>query len=127
MSRCFLALRIADQEKILWKLGVIRWLRFGNEGHVSLGAEYIAEACWPTELHLIDYETPVDVVRPGFFFRDRGRPEVGVLVFPPHTFPLGARIAFDLFGKEYIVTLKATRPISHALSWGEFPNPLRSR
>lgn len=121
------ALRIADQEKILWKLGVIRWLRFGSDGHVSLGAEYLAEACWPTQLHLIDYETPVDVVRPGFFFRDRGRPEVGVLLFPPHAFPLGARVAFDLFGKEYIVTLKATRPVSHALSWGEFPNPLRSR
>jgi hypothetical protein len=126
-SGSLLALRIADQEKILWKLGVIRWLRFGSDGHVSLGAEYLAEACWPTQLHLIDYETPVDVVRPGFFFRDRGRPEVGVLLFAPHAFPPGARVAFDLFGKEYIVTLKATRPVSHALSWGEFPNPLRSR
>jgi hypothetical protein len=76
-------------------------------------------------LHLIDHETPVDVVRPGFFFRDRGRPEVGVLLFAPHTFDLGARVAFDLFGKEYIVTLKAIRRVSHALSWGEFPNPLR--
>ena len=125
-SGSLLALRFTDQEKILWKLGVIRWLRFGNEGHVSLGAKYIAEACWPTQLHLMDYGTPVDVVRPGFFFRDRGRPEVGVLLFPPHAFPLHARIAFDLFGKEHIVTLKAIRPISHALSWGEFPNPLRS-
>jgi len=126
-SGSLLALRIADQEKILWKLGVIRWLRFGSDGHVSLGSEYLAEACWPTQLHLIDYETPVDVVRPGFFFRDRGRPEVGVLLFAPHTFYLGSRIAFDLFGKEYIVTLKAIHRISHALSWGEFPNPLRVR
>jgi hypothetical protein len=126
-SGSLLALRIADQEKILWKLGEVRWLRFGSDGHVSLGAEYLAEACWPTQLHLIDHETPVDVVRPGFFFRDRGRPEVGVLLFAPHTFDLGARVAFDLFGKEYIVTLKAIRRVSHALSWGEFPNPLRSR
>jgi hypothetical protein len=124
-SGSLLALRIADQEKILWKLGEVRWLRFGSDGHVSLGAEYLAEACWPTQLHLIDHETPVDVVRPGFFFRDRGRPEVGVLLFAPHTFDLGARVAFDLFGKEYIVTLKAIRRVSHALSWGEFPNPLR--
>ena len=50
-----------------------------------------------------------------------------MLLFAPHTFDLGARVAFDLFGKEYIVTLKAIRRVSHALSWGEFPNPLRSR
>ena len=126
-SGSLLSIRLADEEKILWKLGMIRWLRFGSDGHVSLGAEYLADACWPTQLHLIDHENPVDVVRPGFFFRDRGRPEVGVLLFAPNAFQLGSRIAFDLFGKEYIVTLKSIRRISHALSWGEFPNPLRSR
>ncbi|WP_373053390.1 hypothetical protein [Thioalkalivibrio sp.] len=126
-SGSLLAIRMADQEKILWKLGLIRWLRFGNDGHVSLGAEYLADACWPTRLHLIDYETPVDVVEPGFFFRDRGRPEVGVLLFAPDAFHRGAHIRFDLFGKPYTVTLKSIRRISHALSLGEFPNPLRSR
>lgn len=126
-SGSLLAIRMADQDKILWKLGLIRWLRFGSDGHASLGAEYLADACWPTRLHLIDYETPVDVVEPGFFFRDRGRPEVGVLLFAPDTFHRGAHIKFDLFGKQYTVTLKSIRRISHALSLGEFPNPLRAR
>jgi hypothetical protein len=109
-SGSLLALRLADQEKILWKLALIRWLRFGTERHVSLGAEYLADACWPTQLHLIDYETPIDVVQPGFFFRDRGRPEVAGFLFAPNTFHPAARVAFDLFGKQYMVTLTSVRP-----------------
>ena len=126
-SGSLLAIRMVDEEKILWKLGLIRWLRFGSDGHLSLGAEYLADACWPTQMHLIDYETPVDAVEPGFFFRDRGRPDRGVLLFASGTFHPGAHLRFDLFGKSYTVTLKSIRRISHALSLADFPNPLRAR
>lgn len=122
-----LALRIADQEKILWKLAQIRWLRLLDKGRVSLGAEYLADACWPIRLHLIDSKTPIDEGYPGFFFRDRGRPEVGVLLFASHVFPPGARVAFKLFRHLFTVTLRKFRPVSASLSVGEFPNPLRAR
>ena len=52
---------------------------------------------------------------------------MGVPLFTPDTFRPGARIAFQLFGRQYNVMLKSVRLGSRSLSLGEFLNPLRFR
>jgi cyclic-di-GMP-binding protein len=118
-----IALRMVDQQRILWKPGVIRWLRCDREGNVTVGAEYLAHACWPIDIRLVDYVTPVDVVHPALFFRQPGKVGVGALLFASNTFALGAHLAFDLVGRQHGVTLKSVRPVSHALSLTEFALP----
>lgn len=121
-----IAVRATRKGRVVWQLGMIRWLRYDGPDEVTVGIEYLAPGCTPTEVRLIRSNTPVGNPKPALFFHPHGKAEAGALVFSPAAFAAGNQVSFRLAGEQRVVKLDAVRPESHTFSRADFPMPASS-
>ncbi|TVP87772.1 MAG: hypothetical protein EA347_07075 [Thioalkalivibrio sp.] len=116
-----IAIRLAEEERISWQLGVIRWLRYDDADTATVGVQYLTQACVPVDIHST---APVEGVaggtHPGLFFHKRGEHGVGCLLFAAGSLPAGVRVTFRIGGMGHNVMLKTVHPESHVYSRAEF-------
>lgn len=116
-----IAIRIAEEERINWQLGVIRWLRYDDPDTATIGVQYLTQACVPVDLRSgAPVQGGADGIHPGLFFRKPGEADAGCLLFAPGSLPAGVRVIFDLAGTRQNVMFKAVYPESHVFSRAEF-------
>ena len=116
-----IAIRIANEERILWQAGVIRWLRYDSPDTATIGVQYLTQACVPVEVFCVSScDGLVAGVQPALFFRDRGRPNTGSLLLASEAFPAGVRVTFGIGGVKHNVMLELVRPESHTFSRADF-------
>jgi len=116
-----IAIRLANEERILWQAGVIRWLRYDEADTATVGVQYLAQACVPVDVFCLSAGDGVaSGVQPGLFFRERGRPGAGSLLLSSEAFPAGVRVAFSIGNAKYNVMLESVRPESHVFSRADF-------
>lgn len=118
-----IAVRTARRERVVWQLGVIRWLCYEEAENVTVGIEYLAPACTPTDIRLWRSNQAVGAAQQGLFFHPHGKAGAGALVFAPGAFAEGTRVVFRLAGEERAVRLDSVRPESHTFSRADFPLP----
>lgn len=118
-----IAVRATRKGRVVWQLGAIRWLRYDGPEDVTVGIEYLAPGCTPTEVHLIRSNTPVGNPKPGLFFRPHGKSGAGALAFSPAAFTTGNQVSFRIAGEQHVVKLESVRPESHTFSRADFPMP----
>jgi hypothetical protein len=107
-----IAIRITEQERTLWPLGVICWLRYDDADGVTVGVQYLSQNCVPTEIRLDEIGTDARAMQPGLFFQEYGRGNTAILLQDPGTLGADQRIRFTLGGVEYTATLDSVRPES---------------
>lgn len=116
-----IAMRIAEEQRINWQLGVIRWLRYDDPDSATVGVQYLTQACVPVEIRsFAPVEGVADGVHPGLFFHKRGEPGAGCLLFAAGTLPAGVRVTFRVGGMGHSVMLTTVHPESHLYSRAEF-------
>ena len=115
-----IAIRTARRGRVIWQLGVIRWLSYESPDDVTVGIEYLAPACTPTEIRHYRSNTPVGNPNPGLFFHPHGKPDAGALVFAPGAFSAGGQVSFRVTGEQRVVRLESVRPESHTFSRADF-------
>ncbi len=118
-----IAVRATRKGRVVWQLGVIRWLRYDGPEEVTVGIEYLAPGCTPTEVRLIRSNTPVGNTKPALFFRPHGKSGAGALAFSPAAFTAGSQVSFRVAGEQHLVKLESVRPESHTFSRADFPMP----
>ncbi|MFO8004750.1 hypothetical protein [Thioalkalivibrio sp.] len=118
-----IAIRTAPRGRILWQLGMIRWLRYEDAEDIAVGIQYLAPACVPTDIQLYRGHRPSGQAHPGLFFPSRDKPDTGSLLFAPGTFSAGTRVVFRLAGQDRVVTLSSLQPQSHTFSRADFAMP----
>lgn len=112
-----IAIRIANEERILWQTGVIRWLRYDGPDTATIGVQYLTQACVPVDVFCLSSgEGLAAGVQPALFFREHGRPNTGSLLFAAEAFPAGVRVTFGIGGVKHNVMLESVRPESHVFS-----------
>jgi len=116
-----IAMRVAEEQRINWQLGVIRWLRYDDPDCATVGVQYLTQACVPVDIRSF---APVDGaaegIHPGLFFHKRGEAGTGCLLFAAGTLPAGVRVSFSTGGTRYSVMFKAVHPKSHVFSQADF-------
>ncbi|MBS0001791.1 MAG: hypothetical protein KFF45_01780 [Thioalkalivibrio sp.] len=116
-----IAIRIAEEERINWQLGVIRWLRHDDPDTATIGVQYLTQACVPVDIRSAAPIAGVaNGIHPGLFFHKRGEHGLGCLLFAPDDFLSGARVSFDIGSTRYNVVLEAVHPESHVYNRAEF-------
>lgn len=118
-----IAVRATRKGRVVWQLGMMRWLRYDGPDEVTVGIEYLAPGCTPTDVRLIRSNTPVGDAKPALFFHPHGKAETGALVFSPAAFAAGNQVSFRVAGEQLVVKLDAVRPESHTFSRADFPMP----
>lgn len=121
-----IAIRATRKGRVNWQVGTIRWLCYSDDTAVTVGIEYLAPSCTPTEVRHYRSNTVVGKPNLGLFFHPHGKPEVGALVFAPGTFTTGGQVSFHIAGEQRVVRLESVRPESHTFSRADFrvPPPL---
>jgi hypothetical protein len=116
-----IAMRIAEEQRINWQLGVIRWLRYDDPDSATVGVQYLAQACVPVDIRSF---APVDGVaegvHPGLFFHKRGEAGTGCLLFAAGALPSGVRVSFNTGRARYNVMFTTVYPKSPVFSQAEF-------
>ncbi len=107
-----IAIRVTEQERTLWPLGVIRWLRYDDADGVTVGVQYLSQNCVPTEIRRDDSGTDGPGMQPGLFLQEYGRGNTAILLQDSGTLGADQRIRFTLGGVEYTATLDSVRPES---------------
>ncbi len=116
-----IAIRIAEDERISWQLGVIRWLRYDDPDTATIGVQYLTQACVPVDIRsTASVEGVAGGIQPGLFFHKRGETGAGCLLFAAGTLPAGVRVTFRIGGMGHNVMLKTVHPESHVYSRAEF-------
>ncbi len=118
-----IAIRTRRQQRVLWQLGQIRWLRYADADGITVGIQSLAAVCVPTRIQLLRGTLAHGPVQSGLFFRTQGTPRAGALVFTPGAFAAGARVVFRLAGEDHTVALESVRLESHTFSRADFPLP----
>lgn len=115
-----IALRITEQERTLWPLGIIRWLRYEGTDGVTVGVQYLSQNSALTEISVDDADTGLRTTQPGLFFHEYGRGGAAILLESPGTLAPGASIRFSIGSQQHAATLTAIRPEGHALWRADF-------
>jgi len=118
-----IAIRTTRKGRVIWQLGMIRWLCYEHHGGVTVGIEHLSPSCTPTEIRHYRSNTPAGNPSPGLFFHPHGRSEAGALVFAPGTFSAGGQVSFRVAGEQRVVRLESVRPESHTFSRADFRLP----
>jgi cyclic-di-GMP-binding protein len=118
-----IAIRTTRKNRVIWQLGVIRWLCYEQPEGVTIGIEYLAPGCTPTDIRPYRSNTAVGNPSPGLFFHPHGKSEAGALFFAPGTFSAGSQVAFRIAGEQRVVRLDTVRPESHTFSRADFRMP----
>jgi len=118
-----IAIRTTRKGRIIWQLGMIRWLCYEHHGGVTVGIEHLSPSCTPTEIRHYRSNTPAGNPSPGLFFHPHGRSEAGALVFAPGTFSTGGQVSFRVAGEQRVVRLESVRHESHTFSRADFRLP----
>jgi len=116
-----IAIRLAEEERISWQLGVIRWLRYDDPDTATIGLQYLSQACVPVDIRSGgSVEGVAGGIEPGLFFHKRGEHGIGCLLFTPDAFPVGVRVSFAVGGTRYNVMFNTLHPESQVFSRAEF-------
>jgi cyclic-di-GMP-binding protein len=118
-----IAIRTPRKGQVAWQLGMIRWLSYEQPEDVTIGIEYLAPACIPTEIRPYRSNAAVGTPSPGLFFHPHGKREAGALLFAPGTFLAGSQASFRLGGEQRVVRLETVRTESHTFSRADFRMP----
>jgi cyclic-di-GMP-binding protein len=110
-----IAIRITEQERTFWPLGMIRWLRYDGVDSVTVGVQYLSHNSLLTEVSPDEGAT-----QPGLFFHEYGKGHTAILLASPGALAPGARMAFSIGNVQHKVTLTSLRPEGHALWRVEF-------
>jgi hypothetical protein len=110
-----IAIRITEQERTFWPLGIIRWLRYDDADSVTVGVQYLSHNSLLTEVSPDEGAT-----QPGLFFHEYGKGSTAILLESPGALAPGARIAFSIGTEQHKVMLTTLRPEGHALWRVEF-------
>jgi cyclic-di-GMP-binding protein len=109
------AIRITEQERTFWPLGIIRWLRFDDADSVTVGVQYLSHNSLLTEVSPYEGAT-----QPGLFFQEYGKENSAILLDSPGALVPRARIRFNIGNVQHNVTVTSVRPEGHALWRVEF-------
>ncbi|AHF00228.1 hypothetical protein [Thioalkalivibrio paradoxus] len=115
-----IAIRTTRQGRVYWQLGMIRWLRYDTPEDVTVGMQFLAPVCSPTEIQAYRANRPTGKVFPGLLLRLPGEPARGSLVFAPGSFAEGTRVVFRQSGEQKTVSLDAIRCESHTFARADF-------
>jgi len=118
-----IAIRTTRKDRVIWQLGMIRWLCYESHGGVTVGIEYLSPSCTPTDVRQYRSNTPVGNPSPGLFFHPHGKSDAGALVFAPGTFSAGGQVSFRVAGEQRVVRLESVRLESHTFSRADFRLP----
>ncbi len=119
-----IAIRTAEEERINWQLGVIRWLRFDDPDSATVGVQYLTQSCVPVDIRSVaPGEGTADGSHPALFFHKRGKSGAGCLLFAPGALPAGVRVTFSIGATRHSVMLETVHPESHAFNRAEFSLP----
>ncbi|AGA34785.1 hypothetical protein TVNIR_3148 [Thioalkalivibrio nitratireducens DSM 14787] len=115
-----IAIRTTRQRHVYWQLGMIRWLRYDDPEDVTVGVQFLAPVCSPTEIQAYRAKRPSGKASPGLFLRLPGEPARGSLLFAPGTFAEGTRVVFRQSGELQTVSLDTIRSESHTFARADF-------
>lgn len=110
-----IAIRITEQERTFWPLGIIRWLRYDDADSVTVGVQYLSHNSLLTEV-----SPDEGAAQPGLFFHEYGKGNTAILLESPGTLAPGGRFGFSVENEQNTVVLTSLRPEGHALWRVEF-------